>query len=569
MPAKVVRIVHNAVTAKLVEPDREARLIVSEQLSYQVSGVENMRGLRGGWDGHASLFRMRENTFPAGFIRLVRKRLEREGYRVMVTCRPAPEPRGDAIPVVDSFGQDPRYDYQYETMNRLVSLKGMIAQIATGGGKSRIFKLCAQRLMLPTLFITTRKSLMYQMAQGFADTIKNREIGIIGDGHWSPKPNGVNFAIVDTLAARLEVKTEKDMMDKAITAHFEMIEKELNKILRAKSLPTNLHVVRNPPPAMVAEVARLRASVEKRFPIDPMLQQKVKIKLAEHEARRKEAIEFLRGIQFLCLEEAHEASADGFYQVANQCVNAWYRLALTATPFLRDDVEANMKLMAVSGPIGIKVSEKLLIDHGILAKPYFVYKKLDAPKGVARGTPYASAYKKGIVENLIRNSDICSDAYYAAQYGLPVITLVNHTAHGKTLERDMRTLGLRVKFIHGEHEQDERAHYLAKLGNGELDVLIGSTILDVGVDVPGAGFIQIAGGGKAEVAHRQRIGRGLRAKKSGPNIAFIADYTDDFNTHLARHGRERRRIVESTPGFAENIIDRLDFEAYGFTKKAA
>ena len=43
-------------------------------------------------------------------------------------------------------------------------------------------------------------------------------------------------------------------------------------------------------------------------------------------------------------------------------------------------------------------------------------------------------------------------------------------------------------------------------------------ILDVGVDVPSVGCIILAGGGKAEVANRQRIGRGLRAKKLGPNI---------------------------------------------------
>ena len=103
---------------------------------------------------------------------------------------------------------------------------------------------------------------------------------------------------------------------------------------------------------------------------------------------------------------------------------------------------------------------------------------------------------------------------------------------------------------------------LTALGNGGLDVLIGSTILDVGVDVPSVGMIVLAGGGKAEVATRQRIGRGLREKKSGgPNVAFIVDAADDHNNHIKGHYLQRRGIVKSTPGFAENVVEDFDFKA--------
>ena len=73
-------------------------------------------------------------------------------------------------------------------------------------------------------------------------------------------------------------------------------------------------------------------------------------------------------------------------------------------------------------------------------------------------------------------------------------------------------------------------------------------------DVPAVGMVILAGGGKAEVALRQRIGRGLRAKKTGPNVAFIVDFSDTFNKKLKEHALERRRVVESTKGFGENIL---------------
>jgi len=43
---------------------------------------------------------------------------------------------------------------------------------------------------------------------------------------------------------------------------------------------------------------------------------------------------------------------------------------------MKDSIETNMCLMTVSGRIKIKVSEKYLIDKGILAKQFFLYRKI-------------------------------------------------------------------------------------------------------------------------------------------------------------------------------------------------
>ncbi len=69
----------------------------------------------------------------------------------------------------------------------------------------------------------------------------------------------------------------------------------------------------------------------------------------------------------------------------------------------------------------------------------------------------------------------------------------------------------------------------------------------------------LAGGGKAEVAHRQRIGRGLRSKKNAPNICFVVDFDDAWNKHLIKHAAQRREIVMSTPGFAEGVLGDNEF----------
>ncbi len=563
-----VTIIHNAVTAKLVDPEQEAKMWFSDVLSYEVQGHEHMGGSKS-WNGRSSFFKSSDATFPAGFVRMIERRLRRRGCNVIVHSKPSPEPLGDLKPVVDDFGFDPRYSYQLDIMDRLVELKGMIAQAATGAGKSRCFKLCAERIGRPTIFVTTRKSLMWQMADNYAQTI-GKPFGILGDGKWKPCPTGVNFAIIDTLASRLESKSAAQLYARSKEKALSDREAAIQAMLKKANLPVDLSIWKSPPEAVKAKVQYLRTKATEKLPIDfDALKAAAQKKALRQEKRRAETLEFLSKIEFVTLEEAHEVSSNSYYAVMNALKNAHYRLALTATPFMKEDEEANMKLMATTGAIGIKVTEKQLIDLGILAKPYFVYEKLKQPKGLYRSTKWHRAQSIGISENVERNALIEKHCLNAKDYGLPAMVLVTLTKHGKALQKQLSERGMRVKFISGESNQATRQDALDQLGNGQLDVLIGSTILDVGVDVPSVGVVILAGGGKAEVSLRQRIGRGLRAKKSGPNVAFVVDFQDTHNTILMRHYLKRRKVVEDIPGFGENIVDRFDFEAVGLTKKAA
>ena len=230
---------------------------------------------------------------------------------------------------------------------------------------------------------------------------------------------------------------------------------------------------------------------------------------------------------------------------------------------MKDDEEANMRLMAVSGPIGIKVTEKQLIESGILAKPYFKFiRPTSRPKYLQKRTQWQAAYRIGIVENDGRNHQIVEEAQKAKTNGLSVMCLVLQKAHGNILKKMMQDAGLKVAFIFGENNAEERQQKLNELKNKKIDVLIGSTILDVGVDVPAVGMVILAGGGKAEVALRQRIGRGLRAKKHGPNVCFVVDFDDQYNNHLINHAAQRRAIIVNTPGFAEGIVDEFPYHLF-------
>jgi superfamily II DNA or RNA helicase len=560
-----IQIAANAVKAKLVNADRSAKLIVSELLSYEVAGHEHMNAFKkGGWDGRSTFFDFRQATFPAGFIHMVAAKLRREGHEIQFLRKRPPAPLGPVMPKVDEFDPDPRYDYQEETMRRLLKYGQMVAQVATGGGKSRIAKFCTARIRRPTLFLTTRGVLMYQMKEAYEDA--GFAVGVLGDGEWSPR-RGVNVGMVQTLAQRLEELTEEGEVERYfdnLKAKEDRQVEDYGKQLKKKKLL---------PGAILKEQKKFRLQLMAQRKKDEVICKEIQEKVKRHNMRRLKTIKILQLFELVIGEEAHESGGNSYYEVLKHCKNAHYRLALTATPFMRDNQEDNMRLMACFGPVAIKISEKELIDRGILAKPYFKYIDTQKPsRSFRRSAGWQTAYAQGIVKNDFRNEAIAYEAVRGANLGLPVMILVQRKEHGRLLKQLIERAGIKAKFIFGESSQDQRKKTLQQLKGGEFQVLIGSTILDVGVDVPAVGMVILAGGGKAEVALRQRIGRGLRAKKNMPNVCFVIDFNDNINTYLHEHAANRRSIVANTPGFGENILPvgaDFDFEGLGITALAA
>ncbi len=496
-------IVYNPVAAKLLDPTHQVDLHIQHILSYAVAGAEQQDSYQTGhWDGRASFYEMRQHRFPAGFVPVVIKGLRQLGYEVNSRRAKMPAPLGPERPIFDEFVyKDERYDFQPETVDRLIRHGAMVAQVATGGGKSRIAQIATARIRRPTLFLTTRKVLMYQMKGHYENMLlwegnKDR-VGVLGDGEWAPQ-DWINVGMVQTFAARLK-------------------------------------------PASV-----LRSDAEQNAQ-DAVIRQTIKI---------------LERFELVILEEAHEASGNSYYNIMKRCKNAHYRLALTATPFMKEEEEDNMNLMACSGAIGIKVTEKQLIDCGILAQPIFKFVIPEKSKFLLRGTRWQSAYRLGVVESISRNAMILQHGMVASKYRLPTLVLVQQQKHGKMLEAAFRKNGVRCKFIFGPSKTHERDLALKELASGVIQVLIGSNILDVGVDCPALGMVINGAGGKAEVNLRQRIGRGLRAKKSGPNVCFFLDFNDTSNKHLGKHSATRRAIIQATPGFGENIL--LDSEPFPY-----
>lgn len=520
-----VQLARNAVVAKLVNPTKQVASFVNSLLSYE-AGTNGI-----GWSGKSSFFDVNNHTFPAGFAYLVEQELTAIGHHVQPIFRPHASPLGPENPIVDEFGNDdPRYDYQMKALRQVEKHGAGIIRVATGGGKSKCAKLIMARYKRMTLFLTTRGILLYQMDDQLKEIGLNT--GQIGDGELK-FVRGVNLGMVQTLVQALEVPD---------------FARERRAVVKS---------------AYGSKKGNENISEEE-------IVRQAKLRYEAKVTRRETILKFLSMVEVVIGEEAHEAGGNSYYEILRHCKNATIRVALTATPFMRSSAEDNMRLMAAFGPVLIDIPEELLIQRGILAKPIFKTVDCDPPKGLHKSSPFERAYKLGYVENANMHARMLADALRAKQYGLPTLTLVGRISAGENILKTYTDNGLKFEFLKGEDKQEQRRAQLKRLACGELDGVIGTNILDVGVDVPAIGLVQLAAGGKAEVSLRQRIGRGLRAKKSGPNIAFIADYTCNLNNTLRDHFRQRLNIIRTTPGFVEGILpDGEDFPWQVFEMKEA
>jgi ATP-dependent DNA helicase RecG len=81
--------------------------------------------------------------------------------------------------------------------------------------------------------------------------------------------------------------------------------------------------------------------------------------------------------------------------------------------------------------------------------------------------------------------------------------------------RDGPLAGLRVELLHGRMDSHQKQSVLEQFSQGSIDVLVASTVIEVGIDVPNAAVMTIADADRLGLAQlhqlRGRVGRGKHA----------------------------------------------------------
>lgn len=120
--------------------------------------------------------------------------------------------------------------------------------------------------------------------------------------------------------------------------------------------------------------------------------------------------------------------------------------------------------------------------------------------------------------------------------------------------RDNELLGLRVGLIHGKMKSSEKEEIMHAYVDGTLDVLVSTTVIEVGVNVPNATLMIIENAERFGLAQlhqlRGRVGRGVHQS-----------YCILFNQSKSNISKQRMEImVQSNDGF---VISEKDLELRG------
>lgn len=114
----------------------------------------------------------------------------------------------------------------------------------------------------------------------------------------------------------------------------------------------------------------------------------------------------------------------------------------------------------------------------------------------------------------------------------------------------------KVDLVHGQQKPEERELIMKSYKNGEIDVLVSTTVIEVGVNVPNASTIVILDAERFGISQlhqlRGRVGRGLHA-----SYCYLVS-----DTQGEQSNKRLEALVESTDGFYLSEID-LQLRGHG------
>jgi len=261
--------------------------------------------------------------------------------------------------------------------------------------------------------------------------------------------------------------------------------------------------------------------------------------------------QYIEDAECIIIDECHCTSCESVQMISKHSKKAYYRLGFSATPYRTDGTD--ILIYAATGPKIVDITASEMIKRGFLVPPRVHFYRV--PRNYKKKVPtdYQKVYTEFVVENQDRNDKIVKLTKYLAQKGERPIILVQRQQHGKLLEELLLKEKLMARFIFGETRLSDRQYVLEQFEAGVIDVVIGSTILQEGIDIPCITALINASAGKSASAYYQKIGRAIRPHEEKTR-AIIIDFLDDVKW-LKDHSKNRMKILQTEPLYELKVQD--------------
>ena len=270
-----------------------------------------------------------------------------------------------------------------------------------------------------------------------------------------------------------------------------------------------------------------------------------------------EYMEWLSNVVCLMMDEAHHSKCRTWSTLIDR-VAPEYLLGFSAEPFHRDKnhIVSDLILRGLFGPVIHRVTMDELINLGYLSKPYVIALDSKYKGKIYKVLDWKVVNKNCIINNSMRNTLIRDLATTLVDEKKNPLLLIQQIAHGVSLAEMISAQGYTVYMMTGgrkvsvysnginiDNYVDNDNIVIKDFDEGKIDVLIGTSTLDEGVDIPSLSSVILAGGGKGRLKLIQRIGRAMR-RKDGLNSTFIFDFRDLFNIVTQSQFKKRKAMYD-------------------------
>lgn len=253
----------------------------------------------------------------------------------------------------------------------------------------------------------------------------------------------------------------------------------------------------------------------------------------------------------------HHAVASTYQEVLGNLPNARQRIGLSGSIDQKDTIKWTILKGTFSDKL-FKVTNKEMIDKGVSAKPLISFVPVMQPdnleeeveKQLPVGIPdkeipltrYRIAYDLGVKNSVYRNQLIATLANELSKRGDGgILIVVNTIEHGELIQKDLEAKGNSSYFLQGSVTSINRHVMLSDVESGKQDILIGTSVIDEGIDLPNLKYLIYASAGSSLRVVLQRVGRVLRTSKTKKST-LIFDLVDRTHPLLFKQAQKRYEI---------------------------
>lgn len=257
----------------------------------------------------------------------------------------------------------------------------------------------------------------------------------------------------------------------------------------------------------------------------------------------------LAKVDMVLVDEADLAGSKSYQSVLSHLYNTRVRLGLSGTIYVSQLKKDQLKNMNLEAYFGQKISEFRLKDS--IKKGYstkVVVKLVDtepwyiSPENGPRD--YKAEYDNFITENVYGYKCVLDRLKKSIKYGnLPALIVCKHIKHCENLYKYINSAldgKYKIACVHVNTDRAKRDYIMKRFREGEIDILVSTTITSRGKNFPKLRYMVNAAGMSSEEKTIQFLGRLVRLFE-GKDKVYLDDIQYNGPHYLSRHSKRRAR----------------------------